>query len=70
MNTIIVKTANVNNLKQVDVSVPLGKLVAVVGKSGSGKSSFMYDVLYQASLGKKWMHRYRVSHESWYLSKG
>lgn len=50
-NTIQIRNAVTNNLKKVDVDIPLGKLVVVVGKSGSGKSSLIYDVLYKASQG-------------------
>lgn len=49
--TIQIKNATANNLKNVSVVIPLGKLVAVVGKSGSGKSSLIYDVVYKASQG-------------------
>ena len=35
-----------NNLKNLDVDLPLGSLVAVTGVSGSGKSSFAFDTLY------------------------
>ena len=38
--------AGVHNLKSIDVTVPLGKLVAIVGVSGSGKSSLALGVLY------------------------
>lgn len=48
---IEIKKARANNLKNVTVSIPLHTLVAVVGKSGSGKSSLVYDVLYKASQG-------------------
>jgi excinuclease ABC subunit A len=44
---ITVRGARENNLKNVDVQFPLGKLVCVTGVSGSGKSSLMIDVLYQ-----------------------
>ena len=37
-----------NNLKNVDISVPLGLFVAVTGVSGSGKSTFVSDILYRA----------------------
>ena len=36
---IIVRGAKVHNLKNIDVDIPLGKLVAIAGVSGSGKSS-------------------------------
>ena len=42
-----VKGARENNLKGVDVTVPLGVLTCVTGVSGSGKSSLVYEVLYK-----------------------
>lgn len=39
--------AEENNLKNIDVDIPLGKLVCVTGVSGSGKSSLVVDILYQ-----------------------
>jgi len=44
--TISVRGARENNLKNVDVDIPLGKLVCITGVSGSGKSSLMVDILY------------------------
>lgn len=43
---IIVKGARINNLKNIDVNVPLGKFTVVTGVSGSGKSSLAFDTLY------------------------
>lgn len=40
--------ARQNNLKNIDVHIPLGKLVCITGVSGSGKSSLMVEVLYKA----------------------
>lgn len=45
-DVIKVRGARVHNLKDVDVTVPLGKLVAIAGVSGSGKSSLALGVLY------------------------
>ena len=43
---IVARGVRVNNLKSVDVAVPLGKVVALTGPSGSGKSSLAFDALY------------------------
>jgi excinuclease ABC subunit A len=40
--------ARAHNLKHIDLEIPLGMLVAITGVSGSGKSSLLHDVLYQA----------------------
>lgn len=43
---ISVKGARVNNLKNIDLELPLGKFIVVTGVSGSGKSSLAFDTLY------------------------
>lgn len=43
---IIIKGARVNNLKNIDISLPLNKFIVVTGVSGSGKSSLAFDTLY------------------------
>lgn len=44
---ISIKGGEVFNIKNMNVDVPLGKLVTVTGVSGSGKSSFVYEILYK-----------------------
>ena len=46
---ITVKGARENNLKNIDVEIPLGKFVCVTGVSGSGKSSLINEILYKGS---------------------
>lgn len=43
---IIVKGARVNNLKNIDITIPRNKLIVITGLSGSGKSSLAFDTLY------------------------
>lgn len=42
---LVVRGARENNLKEIDIKIPLGKLVCVTGVSGSGKSSFVVEIL-------------------------
>ena len=51
-NVLTVRGATENNLKNVDVSIPLGTLTCVTGVSGSGKSSLVGEVLNKTLLGR------------------
>jgi excinuclease ABC subunit A len=44
---LVIKKAGENNLKDIDIKIPLGKLVCISGVSGSGKSTLMNDILYR-----------------------
>jgi excinuclease ABC subunit A len=44
-NKLVIKGARENNLKSINVDIPLGKMVVVSGVSGSGKSSLINDIL-------------------------
>ncbi|MGL4953578.1 MAG: excinuclease ABC subunit UvrA [Culicoidibacterales bacterium] len=46
--TLVVKNARENNLKGIDITLPLGLLACVTGVSGSGKSTFVHDILYRS----------------------
>jgi len=46
---IIIRGAKVNNLKNINVDIPRGKLVVLTGLSGSGKSSLARDTIYAES---------------------
>lgn len=47
-----VRNAHLNNLKNVDIDIPLGKICVLTGVSGSGKSTLMQDLIYEYALHK------------------
>jgi excinuclease UvrABC ATPase subunit len=44
---IMIRNGNVFNIKNMDVDVPLGRLITITGVSGSGKSTFMYELIHK-----------------------
>jgi excinuclease ABC subunit A len=50
--TIRVKNGNIFNIKNMNVSLPLGRFNVITGVSGSGKSSFMYEILHRNLLAR------------------
>jgi len=57
-NVITIKGARENNLKNLDVDIPLGKFVVITGVSGSGKSTLITDILY-----RKLAHTFYRAHD-------
>ena len=51
--SLLIRGACENNLKNIDVSIPLGRFVCVTGVSGSGKSSLINEVLYKTLAAAK-----------------
>lgn len=55
---ISIKGGKLHNIKKLTVDVPMGRLVTITGVSGSGKSTFMYDLLYK-NLQNRYDRKYR-----------
>ncbi len=49
-NYIHVKGCKENNLKNIDVNIPIGVFTVITGVSGSGKSTFIYEILYKSLM--------------------
>jgi excinuclease ABC subunit A len=58
--SIKIKGGKAFNIKNLSAEIPLGKLVAVTGVSGSGKSTFLYEIVYE-NLRARFDKRYRTN---------
>ncbi len=63
-NSLVIKGAKANNLKAIDVEIPLGIFVCVTGVSGSGKSTLIVDTLYQALACEYYGSKYPAGEHS------
>ncbi|HOW59506.1 MAG TPA: excinuclease ABC subunit UvrA [Candidatus Omnitrophota bacterium] len=57
---LMVRDCHEHNLKNIDVSIPLGLFVCVTGVSGSGKSTLIHDILYKELHNRIWKTQYKV----------
>lgn len=55
IDKMLIRGAKVHNLKNIDIDIPLGKIVGIAGVSGSGKSSLALGVLY-AAIWRRFRH--------------
>lgn len=55
-----IREGTIFNIKRLNADIPLGKLVAITGVSGSGKSTFMYELIHK-NLQARLEHKYRTN---------
>jgi len=58
--TLRIAGGNIFNIKNMNVEIPLGVMTSITGVSGSGKSSFMYEILYK-NLQARYERKYRTA---------
>ncbi len=57
---LIIRGGNIFNIQNMDVDIPLGRLITITGVSGSGKSTFMYEIIHR-NLQGRFDRRYRTN---------
>lgn len=58
--TLQIRGGGIFNIKNLNIDIPLGRLTLITGVSGSGKSSFLYEILYE-NLRARFDRRYRTN---------